>query len=127
MPVIHSICCGIDGHAAPLTAGLRRVSAAGQITTELVHGGPTSRELLTFRPWLPEHQCPVVAMERTGVDWKPVYHVLSEAVEVGVAKSHEVRQRPGPKTDQREATWLAELRAQGLITPSCVPPPEMRA
>jgi len=127
MQVLHPICCGIDVHAAQLTACLRRVSDDGQIRTELVNWGTTYRELLALRTWLQEHQCPVVAMESTGVYWKPVYHVLSEAVEVYIANSHEVRQRPGRKTDPRDATWLAELLAHGLIKPSFVPPPEIRA
>ena len=117
MQVIHPVCCGIDVHAAPLTACLRRVSDDGQIITELVDCGTTYRALIALRTWLQEQQCPVVAMESTGVYWKPVYHVLSETVEVWVANSHEVRQRPGHKTDQRDATWSAELQAQGLITP----------
>jgi hypothetical protein len=66
-------------------------------------------------------------MERTGVSWKPVYHVWSEVVEVCVAKRHEVRQRPGTKTDARDATWMAERLAPGLIQPSLVPSPAMRA
>jgi transposase len=125
--VIHPVCCGIDGHAAQLTACLRRVSDDGQSTTELVDGGTTSRALIALRTWLQEPPCPVVAMESTGVYWKPVSHGLSAVVEVGVAKSQEVRQRPGTKTDERDATWMAELLAHGLIQPSFVPPPAMRA
>jgi transposase len=127
MPVLHPVCCGIAVHAAQRTACLRRVREDGQSTTELVDGGTTYRELSAFRPWLQAQQCPVVAMERAGVSWKPVYHVLSETVEVCGATSHDVRQRPGTKTDASEATWRAELLAHGLIKPSCVPPPEMRA
>jgi hypothetical protein len=66
-------------------------------------------------------------MESTGVSWKPVYHVLSETVEVYVATSHAVRRRPGKTTAESDATWLAERLAPGWITPSVVPPPEMRA
>jgi transposase len=127
MQVIHPVCCGIDVHSAQLTACLRRVSDDGQITTELVDCGTTYRELIAFRTWLQEQQCPVVAMESTGVYWKPVYHVLSEVVEVCVANSQDVRQRPGKKTDESDATWIAELLAHGLIQPSFVPPPEIRA
>ena len=127
MHVLHPVCCGIAGHAAQLTACLRRVREDGQSTTALVNGGTTSRELIAFRTWLQEHQCPVMAMESTGVSWKPVYHVLSEAVEVWVANSHEGRQRPDHKTDPRDAPWIAELLAHVLIKPSFVPPPEMRA
>jgi len=127
MQVLHPVCCGIDVHSAQLTACLRQVSDDGQITTELVDCGTTYRALIAFRIWLQEQQCPVVAIESTGVYWKPVYHVLSEAIEVCVANSRDVRQRPGKKTDESDATWIAELLAHGLITPSFVPPPEIRA
>lgn len=56
-----------------------------------------------------------------------MYHVLRDAVEVCVATSRDVRQRPGKKIDSSDATWIAELLAHGVSTPSCVPPPEMRA
>jgi hypothetical protein len=82
MQVLHPVCCGIDGHAAQLTACLRRVSDDGQITTALIECGTTYRALIAFRTWWQEPQCPVVAMESTGVSWKPVYHVWSETVEV---------------------------------------------
>jgi transposase len=126
MHVIHPVCCGIDVHAAQRTACLRRVSDDGQITTELVDCGTTYRELIALRHWWQEHQCLVVAMASTGVYGKPVDHVWSEAVEVCLAKSQDGRQRPGKKTDKRDATWIAALLAHGLIKPSCVPPPEMR-
>lgn len=82
---------------------------------------------MAFRSWRQAHQCPIVAIESPGVYWKPVYHGLSEAGEVHLANSREVRQRPGTKTDKRDATWMAALLAHGLITPRVVPPPKMRA
>ena len=127
MQVLHPVCCGIAVHSAPLTACLRRVRDDGQITTELVDGGTTSRALIAFRTWLQEQQCPVVAMESTGVYGKPVSHVLRQTGEVCVANSHDVRQRPGKKTDERDATWMAALLAHGLSQPRFVPPPEIRA
>ena len=72
MQVIYPVCCGIDAHAAQLAACLRRVSADGHITTELHDSGTTYRARIAFRPWLQAHQCPVVAMESTGVYGKPV-------------------------------------------------------
>jgi transposase len=127
MQVIHLVCCGIDVHAAQLTACVRRVSEAGQLTTEVVEYGTTYRELLAFRTWLQQQHCPVVAWESTGVYWKPVSHVVSAMGEVHVANGRDVRQRPGKKTDKSDAIWIAELLAPGLITPSFVPPPEIRA
>jgi transposase len=127
MQVIHPVCCGIDVHAAQLTACLRRISEDGQSTTEVVEYGTTYGARVAFRSWLQAPQCPIVAIASTGVYWKPVSHVLSEAVEGHLATSRDVRQRPGKKTDQRDATWIAELLAHGLIPPSFVPPPKMRA
>jgi hypothetical protein len=127
MHVLPPVCCGIDGHAAPLTACRRRVSEEGQLTTELGNWGTPSRARIALRTWWHAHQCPVGARERTGVYWQPVYPVLRDAVEGCVAHRHEVRQRPGHKTDQRDATWSAALLAQGLSTPRLVPPPASRA
>jgi transposase len=85
------------------------------------------RELGALRTWWQDQPCPGVALESPGVSWKPVDQVLREAVEVWLAKRRDMRQRPGKKTDKRDATWRAERLAHGLSTPSCVPPPKMRA
>ena len=125
--MLHPICGGIAVHAAPLTACRRRVRDEGQSTTALVDGGTTSRDLIALRPWWQEPPWPVVALERTGVSWNPVSPVLRAVVAVCGAKSHDGRQRPGTKTDEREATWMAERLAHGVLQPRCVPPPAMRA
>ena len=125
--VEHPVCCGIDVHTAVLTACLRRVDVAGKVTKEVRELATTSPALLTLSDWLVEQHCPVVAMESTGVYWKPVYHVLCGAVEVYIGHAHEMRRRPGKKTEKADAAWIAELLAHGLIRPSFVPPPEIRA
>ena len=78
MPVIHPVCCGLAGHPAPLTACLRRVGDAGQITTEWRDFGTPYGALRVLRTWLAEHGCPVVGRESTGVSWKPIDHVVVE-------------------------------------------------
>ena len=127
MQVVHPICCGLDVHQARLTACLRRVDADGQVTTALREFGTIYSELLALSDWLMAQHCPVVAMESTGVYWKPIYHVLVGVVEVLVGNAREMRPRPGHKTDPADARWIAELLAHGLIRPSFVPPPETRA
>jgi transposase len=127
MQVIHPVCCGLDAHSAQLPACLRRVSDTGQSTTALYDCGTTYSALVAFRPWLQDQNGPVVALESTGVSWKPVYPVLSETVEVLVANSRDGWQRPGKKADKSDATWIAELLAHGLIKPSFVPPPSICA
>jgi transposase len=127
MQVVHPVCCGLDVHQASLTACLRRLSDAGQITTEVRAFGTTFRDLLALSDWLVEEACPIVAMESTGVYWRPVYHVLAETVEVVVGNPQERRQRPGKKTDKADATWIVELLAHGLLRPSFIPPPAIQA
>lgn len=127
MPVVQPICCGIDVHQAQLTACLRRVDADGQVTQEVRACATTDDALLTWGTWLTEEQCPVAALESTGVDWRPVYHVLEGMVEGLVGNAQEMRRRPGHKTDKADARWMAELLAHGLIRPSVLPPPPIGA
>ena len=127
MQVLHPICCGIDGHPTQLTACLRRVSDDGHVTTALRDWGTTYGELVALRTWLEDQGCPVVVLESTGVYWQPIYHVLVATREVLLANAHAVRQRPGRKTEKADARWLAELLAHGLIEPSFIPPPVIRA
>jgi transposase len=124
---VHPICCGIDVHQAQLTACLRRVDTDGQVTQEVREFATTYDALLTLSTWLTEQQCPVVALESTGVYWRPVYHVLVGTVEVLVGHAQEMRRRPGHKTDKADARWIAELLAHGLMRPSVVPPPSIGA
>jgi transposase len=127
MQVVHPLCCGIDVHQARVTACLRQVHEDGQVTTEVREFATTYEALLALSEWLATQHCPVVAMESTGVYWKPVYHVLVGVVEVLVGNAREMRPRPGKKTDKADARWIAALLAHGLIRPSFVPPPEIRA
>jgi transposase len=127
MQVEHLVCGGIDVHKDTLTACLRRVDANGQVSKEGREFATTSTSLLALSDWLVEQHCPVVAMESTGVYWQPVSHVLAGTVEVCIGNAHERCSRPGKKTDKRDAAWIAELLAHGLIRPSVVPPPEMCA
>jgi transposase len=127
MPVVHPVCCGIDVHQARLTACLRCVASDSQVTQEVREFATTYSASLAFTEGLIEQHCPVVAMESTGVYWQPVSHVLSGALEVVVGKAQEMRRRPGRKTDQADARWIAELLAHGLIRPSLLPPPPIQA
>ena len=127
MQVEHPVCCGIDVHKAMPTACLRRVGTDGQVSKEGREFATTYTSLLALSDWLVEQHCPVVAMESTGVYWQPVYHVLVGVVEVLVGNAREIRPRPGKKTDKADARWIAALLAHGLMRPSFVPPPEIRA
>src|ERR687885_1905827 len=127
MDVVYPVCCGIDVPQARLTACLRRVHEDGHVTKDVQEFDTTYPALLGLLDWLIEQHCPVVALESTGVYWKPVYHVLAGTIEVFIGNAHEMRSRPGKKTDKRDAAWIAELLAHGLIRPSFVPPPDICA
>jgi transposase len=127
MEVVHPSCCGIDVHQAQLTACLRRVTEDGRVTQEVRACATTYPALLAWLDGLSAQGCPVVAMESTGVYWRPVYHVLSGTIEVVVGNAQEMRRRPGRKTDKAAARWIAERLAHGLIRPSFVPPPATQA
>lgn len=123
MQVVYPVCWGIDGHAAPLTACLRRVHDDGTLRTEGRDFGTTYDHLLACRPWLNEQHGPIGVLESPGVYWKPISHVLVETLEVVVANAGSVRPRPGKKTDKADAAWRAALLAHGLVEPSVIPPP----
>jgi transposase len=127
MQVEHPVCGGIDVHKDTRTACRRRVDANGQVSKERRACATISTSLLPLSDWLVEQHCPRVAMERTGVYWQPVSHGLAGTVEVSSGNAHELRSRPGTKTDKRDAAWIAELVAHGLIHPRFVPPPDLGA
>ena len=125
MRVDHPICCGIDVHKDTLAACLRRVAANGQVSKEGRELATIYTSLLALSDWLVEQHCPMGTMESTGVSWKPVDHVLVGTVEVCIGNAPEIRSHPGQKTDKREAAWIAELLAHGLICPRLGPPPAL--
>ncbi len=128
MEVVHPICCGIDVHKAVLECCLRTAKGTGEVSKEKQSVNTDMKSLKQFSQGLREHNCKVVAMESTGVYWKPVYHVLvSHGIEVIVGNSRDMKRRPGSKTDKLDADWISELLAHGLIQPSFVPPPEIMA
>ncbi len=121
MEVLHPRCAGLDVHKDTVVACVRIQEAA--IGRHLVESfGTTTKELLRLADWLAEHEVTHVAMEATGVYWKPVWHVLEESFELVLANAMHIKNVPGRKTDVNDATWIADLLAHGLIRGSFVPP-----
>jgi transposase len=125
MKRIYRRCCGIDVHKATLSACVR-VRRHGQLIEEVRNFGTTSDELLALRDWLSSHRVTHVAMEATGVYWKPVYYVLEDGFSVLLVNPAHVKRMPGRKTDISDCAWLAQLLEYGLLEPSFVPPPAIR-
>lgn len=120
MEVMHPRCAGLDVHKDTVVA-CARIVEAGRIEQHVETFGTMTSDLERLRDWLASHGCTHVAMESTGVFWKPVWHVLEGRFELVLANAAHVRNVPGRKTDVNDAMWLADLVAHGLIRSSFVP------
>lgn len=121
MEVLYPRCAGLDVHAGRVTA-CTRIAIGATVTHEHRTVSTTTRGLLELAEWLTAHGCTHVAMEATGVYWKPVWHVLEAHVTLVLANAMHIRNVPGRKSDMNDATWIADLLAHGLIRSSFVPP-----
>ena len=120
MEVLHTRCAGLDVHKDTVVACVR-LASGNQVSQDVRTFGTTTKELLALSDWLSEQDCTHVAMEATGVYWKPVWHVLEGSFELLLANAAHIKNVPGRKTDVNDAMWIADLLAHGLIRPSFVP------
>jgi len=98
----------------------------GTLQKQIQTFGTTTRELIRLREWLLSEGCTDLAMESTGVYWKPIYAILEGAFHIVVANEEQVKKVPGRKTDVKDAEWLADLLCHGLLRSSFVPPKPIR-
>jgi transposase len=124
MEVLYPRCAGLDVHKDTVVACARCVSKPQR--QEVRTFGTTTNELNALAAWLASHGCTHVAMEATGVYWKPVWHVLEGQFELVLANALHIRNVPGRKTDVSDAGWIADLLAHGLIRSSFVPPSQIQ-
>jgi transposase len=121
MEVLYRRCCGLDVHKETVVACLRIVSG-GKVNMEVRTFETRTASLIALSEWLAQNGCTHIAMEATGIYWKPVWHILADGeFQLVLANSAHVKNVPGRKTDVNDATWLAELLAHGLIRASFVP------
>jgi transposase len=121
MDVIYSRCCGLDIHKKTVVACLIS-SAQGQPPQKEVRTFRTmTTELLLLADWLHAAECTHVAMESTGVYWRPVYNLLEGLFTLLVVNAQHVKAVPGRKTDVKDAEWIAELLRHGLLRGSFIP------
>ena len=121
MDLLHPQCAGLDIHQRTVVA-CARVVAGSSVTHERRTFGTTTADLEALRDWLTAHGCTHVAMESTGVYWKPIWQILEGRFELVLANARHIRAIPGRKSDVNDATWIADLLAHGLIRGSFVPP-----
>ncbi len=120
MEVLHPRCAGLDVHKDSVVASVR--CASPPTHQEVRTFSTTTSGLIALGDWLASHACTHVAMEATGVYWKPVWHMLEGRFELVLANAQHIRNVPGRKTDVNDAMWIADLLAHGLIRTSFVPP-----
>src|SRR5437899_2476514 len=118
--------CGLDVHQATVVACLLIVRKDGKVQKEMRTFGTATRELVGLRAWLLSEGCTHVAMESTGVYWRPIYASLEGALEIVVANAQHIKKVPGRKTDVKDAEWIADLLCHGLLRSSFVPPKPIR-
>lgn len=121
MEVLHPRCTGVDVHKKQVTVNLR-VAEGRKVRKELREYGTDTASLLEMRDWLESEGVTHVAMEATGTYWKPVWHVLEDSFELVLANARDVKNVPGRKSDVKDADWISDLLAHGLIRSSFVPP-----
>ena len=126
MQVLYSHCCGLDVHKKNVVACLIITDHAGRVRKEIRTFGTMTQELLALADWLGQAQCTHVAMESTGVYWKPVYNLLEDQFELLVVNAQHLKAVPGRKTDVNDAQWIADLLRHGLVCGSFVPPAAQR-
>ena len=121
MEVIYPRCGGLDVHK-DLVVACVRLAEGQEVKRETKRFGTTTRQLLQLSDWLASHGVTHVAMESTGVYWKPVWHILEGEFTLVLGKAKDMRTVPGRKSDESDSSWITELQAHGLIRPSFVPP-----
>jgi len=125
MDTMYPCCCGLDIHKESVAACIRRggISPREQVRTF----GTTTAALLELGDWLAGEGVTHVAMESTGVYWKPVWNLLEGRFELLLANAQHMRNVPGRKTDVKDCQWIAQLMQHGLLKASFVPPPAQRS
>jgi hypothetical protein len=121
MDLVYARCCGIDVHQASLAVCVS-IKEQGRSEKYKLRCGTTTAELLRLSDWLHEHGVTHVAMEATGVYWKPVWHVLEGQFELLLANPTQVKALRGRKTDLKDGERIADFLQHGLLQGSFVPP-----
>lgn len=123
MQVLHEVCCGLDVHQEKRDGVRGMASGRRRQTREFA---TFTRDLLELADWLRRCGVTHVALESTGVYWKPVWNLLEGQFEVLLVNAQHIKAVPGRKTDQKDSEWIADLLQHGLLRPSFVPPTPLR-
>jgi transposase len=120
MEAIHRCVAGFDVHSATVAVCRRRV-VDGKVSKEIRTFGTMTRDLLALSDWLTAEGVTHIAMESTGVFWKPIYNILEGQFEILLVNARHIKHVPGRKTDVKDCEWIAQLLQCGLLQPSFIP------
>jgi transposase len=126
MDILHDRCAGLDLHKKTVVACVRTVGPDGRVQNQVRTFATMTADLLELADWLAGLGVRHVAMESTGVYWKPVWNLLEDRFELMLVNARHIKQVPGRKTDVKDAEWIAQLLQHGLLSPSLIPPPPIR-
>jgi transposase len=126
MEVLIERCCGVDVHKSKLTACLLVGKPDGKAEKTIKTFSTMTSDLLDFKDWLKAEGCTHVAIESTGVYWKPVFNIVEDSMTVILANARDIKNVPGRKTDVKDCEWIADLLRFGLIRASFIPPKPIR-
>lgn len=126
MEAIIECCAGLDVHKKTVTACILVIGKEGKVEKSVKTFRTMTRDLLSLSDWLAEKKVTHIAMESTGVLWKPIYNILEDRFEVLLCNAKHIKQVPGRKTDVKDSEWIAQLLQHGLLSGSFIPPRPMR-
>jgi transposase len=126
MDTLYPCCAGLDVHKRTVVACIRRVGPAGEVDQQVCSFGTMTDELRALSDWLASQAVARVAMESTGVYWKPIFNLLEARFPVMLVNAQHIKQVPGRKTDVKDCQWIAQLLQHGLLRPSFIPPLPIR-
>ena len=121
MDIIYQRVAGLDLHKETIVVAVRYIGPAGKLQTDLRTFGTMIRDLLELSDWLAAHGVTHVAMEATGILWKPVWNILDGRFQLLLVNPRELKQVPGRKSNVKDAQWIAKLLQHGLLRISFLP------
>ncbi len=124
--VIYKSCAGLDVHKDSIKVGLRKIIDEGKLLRDVQSFGTTTREILRMSDWLAEQGVTHIAMESTGVYWKPVWNLLEGRFQLLLVNPQHLKNVPGRKTDVSDCEWIAKCLQMGMLRASFVPEPPLR-
>ena len=126
MQVVHERCCGLDVHKKTVVACILITLANGEVQRHIRTFSTMTAGLLALSDWLESLAVTVIAMESTGIYWRPVFNLLEEGRSVILVNAQHMKAIPGRKTDIKDSEWLADLLRHGLLKASFIPPAPIR-